>query len=325
MSPMKPTLAIIIEKTGTISSPWVWGEEILALALARALGAHFDAWVTSEERASQPGMNVDVALHFREKFPLIGRRNLLWLQNGLESFHTGMSDEQWMEACIGNQIGKFDIIAACSADWCQYVRERGGKNLYFPQFTDPQVYAPTREANIEALDIVYVSNNIKGEAVNESFLYPLVERFGAQCRIGIFGGGWQTARRLDLLRPYLRGALPSHQVPGLYSSAKVVLSLHLPSHRRFGIVTSRVFEALACGAVVVSDAVPNNDDIMSGCLVGHDADELASHVERALLWSAEARAAHAARVRQLVVENHSAEVRARALLRALAVHGMEPT
>ena len=55
--------------------------------------------------------------------------------------------------------------------------------------------------------------------------------------------------------PYL--PLPSpfrrYELPHAYASAHVVLAAAIDTQSRIGMINNRVFEALACGAVVVSD------------------------------------------------------------------------
>lgn len=313
------TLAIVLERTGTLDTEWVWGEEILAIGLAHGLGRHYrtqvvsERWVQENDRVGR----YDIALYLRECFVQgIGRLNLLWLQNGIESFHRGMSDEAWIDRCIVSQLPRFDVIAAASRRWCEIAAGHGSRTLFFPQFADCDVYRKVSPATSAApYDVVYVSNNIKGERVYERFLYPVVEHCAANgLRLGIFGGGWETARRWDLLRRYHQGPAHPGSVPGLYSSARVVLSIHLESQRRFGLITSRVYEALACGAVVVSDRVDGNDPFFEEtCRFADDAGTMVANLEAALAMTDGERAAHAFRVRSVIQRSHSPLARARAL------------
>jgi Glycosyl transferases group 1 len=319
---MLPTLAIILEKTGTLTSPWVWGEEILAECLARHLREHFLVTVISEAEALalSPGPHYAVAVHFREKFPRIGRRNVLYLHYGLEPWHSGLTDDQWIDLCIRRQIPRFDIIASTSQAWCKIVERLGGRGLYFPQFADSDFFKVDAEkGRRDDYDIVYVSNNIKGEEVNREFLYPVLRRFSSSHRVALFGAGWDNTAEPKLIGAVHRGTLPPTKIAHLYSTSKVVLSLHLQSHRRFGVVTSRVYEALTCGAVIVSDTVDTEDPLLSStCYTASSGARMIECIEEALQLTPEQRESHAERVKSFVTTHHSAARRAEMLVSALS-------
>jgi glycosyltransferase involved in cell wall biosynthesis len=50
-----------------------------------------------------------------------------------------------------------------------------------------------------------------------------------------------------------RGPLPMGETAALYSSAEIVLGFHETTQREWGMWNNRTFEALACGALLVSD------------------------------------------------------------------------
>ena len=50
--------------------------------------------------------------------------------------------------------------------------------------------------------------------------------------------------------------MPNDELRRVYSSAGIVLNDHWDDMRAHGFVSNRIYDALACGAVVVSDDVP---------------------------------------------------------------------
>jgi spore maturation protein CgeB len=87
--------------------------------------------------------------------------------------------------------------------------------------------------------------------------------------------------------------------------------------RDWGFVSNRLFDALACGTPVISDDLVEIDELFAGSVLEyHDADELRELVEAALSDPIAARG-RAARGRELVLEHHTFEHRARELLDAL--------
>ena len=69
--------------------------------------------------------------------------------------------------------------------------------------------------------------------------------------------------------------VPNHELGELYAAAGVVLNDHWPDMRRDGSVSNRLFDAVACGARVVSDDVAGLGDLFGASVqVVHDAAEL---------------------------------------------------
>jgi spore maturation protein CgeB len=54
--------------------------------------------------------------------------------------------------------------------------------------------------------------------------------------------------------------IPNDAVAALYREAGVVLNDHWPDMQRAGILSNRVFDALACAAPIVSDEIPDRPD-----------------------------------------------------------------
>lgn len=317
---MHRTCAILLEKTNTLGSDWIWGDEILAVALGRYLKTFsFQCKIIAEEQIQRTfnAQNFDLVIYFREKFPKkLGKVNVLWLNNALESFHAQLSFQEWADCCIKEQCDRFDVIAAVSPFWCELIEQYGGNPLYFPQFVDTDHYKPRPRQTKFAHDIVYISNNIKGEATNNSFLYPVVQYcLERQINLAIYGAGWENCERWDLVKLFYRKVIASKYVPVIYSNSRLVLNFHFPSHRQFGVLTSRVFEALSCGSMVVSDTVANHaHSFQTPGLTYANETSLLGAIEKALSVPEPQRRSIGARSRLDVVANHSASIRVRTLI-----------
>jgi spore maturation protein CgeB len=97
--------------------------------------------------------------------------------------------------------------------------------------------------------------------------------------------------------------------------------------RRWGLISNRVFDVLACGGCVVSDALPGLDELLDGSVLTFTStDELAASVGD-LLADRARRGALVARGRQLVLAEHTWQRRAAQLValaqqvRVLAAEG----
>lgn len=52
-----------------------------------------------------------------------------------------------------------------------------------------------------------------------------------------------------------------------YHNAKIVLNDHWADMREYGIINNRIFDALSVGAFVISDYMPEIDDVFQGSVI----------------------------------------------------------
>ena len=80
-------------------------------------------------------------------------------------------------------------------------------------------------------------------------------------------------------------------LPAVYSSAGVVLNDHWGPMKAWGFVSNRLFDVLACGTPVISDAVDGIAELFEGAVPEyHDPAELRALVDEVLADPAAARA-----------------------------------
>ena len=97
--------------------------------------------------------------------------------------------------------------------------------------------------------------------------------------LSVYGQDWQ-----DEVPPryFIDETFPNHLLPDLYRSAEVVLNDHWPSMIRAGIISNRVFDVLATGTPLVTDAVAGLEDVFGDELfVYANDDDFATTVRRA--------------------------------------------
>ncbi|MEA2310435.1 MAG: hypothetical protein QOE28_403, partial [Solirubrobacteraceae bacterium] len=128
----------------------------------------------------------------------------------------------------------------------------------------------------------------------------------------LYGDGWAQIAPEHTVASWLDNA----ELPRLYSSAAIVLNDHWPDMRAAGFISNRVFDALACGAFVVSDPVEGLREEL-GDAVETDIGDLQRTFDRWLADPAERRR-RAAAGREIVLRHHTADVRAGELLELLA-------
>ena len=146
---------------------------------------------------------------------------------------------------------------------------------------------------------------------------PILEALrGTSFELAVYGGNWTP----ELLDPrHLKGEwVPNDELRGYYSSADVVLNDHWADMRAFGIVSNRVYDALACGALVVSDRVPGIDEEFDGAVVTYGSPAELHELLARYLADPASRAEAGARGRAAVLQRHTFELRVDRILEELA-------
>lgn len=181
------------------------------------------------------------------------------------------------------------------------------------QATDPRRFHPTPADPRFAHDLVVVAN------AHHQLRRSVADALAAGLRPAIYGMGWEDLVPRELI---VANHIPNKDLPTLYSSAGVILNDHWDTMRACGFVSNRIFDALACGAPVISDHVPEILELFDGAVPTYrDPEELRELVTEALEDPAMARA-RASVGRRIVLAEHTFDHRARALVELMAMHGI---
>jgi spore maturation protein CgeB len=279
-----------------------WGDTYFARAVRRALvrrgrptSVHVHGeWAAAEGRA-------DVVLHLfgaRAPRPRPGPVSLLWVIS-----HPDRID--------GTGMTGYDHVLVASTPFAERMAalapDAGVSPLH--QATDPDRFRPTPGA-APSTSLLFVGSS-------RGWRRPMVDAAIATGReVAVFGGGWTA----DLVDPaVVRGPwLPNEELAGWYSAASIVLADHYGDMREFGFISNRVYDALACGAFVLSDDVAGLESEFDGGAVACATEAEAIAAIELYLADPIARAEHAARGRAAVLDRHTFAHRAEALVELVA-------
>ncbi|HET6449024.1 MAG TPA: glycosyltransferase, partial [Conexibacter sp.] len=282
-----------------------WGDTHFARALAdelarRGHAARIEVLAEWDAPGRAPA---DVTIHLRGLWPYVPRRdpghdelNVLW----------NISHPDLVTAV---ECDAFDLVLTPSARHAEQLATRTTAPVHvLEQATDPVVFFPEPDAAHER-ELVFVGNS------RGTFRPVLRDLLPTARDLAVWGQGWDS-----LLPDGLRAGqhLPNDEVRRAYSSAGIVLNDHWDDMRAQGIVSNRVYDALACGALVVSDHVPELRERFGDAVVTYRTRaELHDAIERLLADPAE-RAERAARGRADVLARHTFRHRVDALLASIA-------
>ena len=214
----------------------------------------------------------------------------------------------------------YHAVFCQGTEYVEYLRESGIAGAqWLPMASDPQVHRTVdlsgEERRLCGSDVVFVGSYYPRRA---ELLRRIVRR-----GLSIWGPGWEALAAHDPLRACIRG--PGMGPEGwvrIYSAAKIVLSIHYRSDdNRFPVfqASPRVFEAMACGAFVLTDRQEDvlelfrDGEHLASFSDGSDLDRKVTHY----LDHAEARRRIAAAGRQEVLRHHTYAHRVERLLNAI--------
>lgn len=128
-------------------------------------------------------------------------------------------------------------------------------------------------------------------------------------RFAVFGGGWDEVASLA---PYWRGKLPYDRMVDVYTNTKVVIDDANIATKQWGSVNSRVFDAIACGALVISNGVDGASELFSGLLPTYRTRQELEGLLWHYLTDENARTTQVAKLRAKVLGAHTYRHRAKA-------------
>lgn len=168
------------------------------------------------------------------------------------------------------------------------------------QCTDPELFYPDETGDEEVGEILFVGNSRK---VYRKIVKDAVE---TGLKVDVYGTNWEP-----LLPPgYLKGEyIPNEILRRYYTRCGVLLNDHWDTMREKGFISNRLFDAGACGAMIITDEVPGLDAVFGDKItVYREAKNLPIKVKECLQQKGENVGKRLELVR-LIGENHSFEKR----------------
>lgn len=142
------------------------------------------------------------------------------------------------------------------------------------QCTDPDLMAHTTDEG-RVYELLFVGNS---RGVYRRILKDLIP---CNYNLTVFGGGWENYPVIDYVRSTL---LLNNKIAQAYHSAGIVLNDHWDDMREYGIVSNRIFDALAAGACVLSDDLPEIHELFGGVVETYTCrEDLLSKIQRLLV------------------------------------------
>jgi GT2 family glycosyltransferase/spore maturation protein CgeB len=283
------------------SEKQLWGDYHFALGIRRELErrGHVVRIDLLPEWQAGTGVADDVVLVLRglsRYKPRPTTTTLLWLVSHPDSITT-------------DEMREYDHVFVASTSYAaKLAAELGSKVSPLLQCTDPQLFHPEPKNDLTLPPVLFIGNSRghRREVVDNAL--------GCGVHLGIYGTGWGDKLPAGVL---LGEHVPNTELRRFYSSATVVLNDHWPDMRREGFLSNRLFDAGACGAVILSDAAKGLRELFGAALPTYDSPDSFRQQLSALLADSARRKALSAEVRQCVLAGHTFEHRISVMLNTI--------
>lgn len=149
------------------------------------------------------------------------------------------------------------------------------------QCTDPKIFSYRPLKSIPAHKVLFIGNSRK------NYRKIVKDTFEAGLPLSVYGTHWKSF----LPESVICGEhIPNIELAHYYSRADIVLNDHWDTMRKYGFLSNRLFDVVACGARVISDPVDGIQEIFGNLVATYNTQqELKSIVENLLSESVENR------------------------------------
>ena len=283
------------------------GDFFTAVELAEAMRRVY-GWETvfvPKRTYNLPGVDVLVVMLHDYQIEKVTEANpglvtVAWARNRMD---------EWVSAPY---FDAYQLIFCSSRKAVDYVKEQTGRDsVLLPIATNARRFRPLPPVSYHSSDVTFTGSYWldKREAIDLQDLSTLPYQFA------MYGHGWGEHEKW---RHNWRGAVPYTHMPEIYSSAKIVLDDSHPVTREWNSLNSRVFDAIGCGRLVLTNCSGGAAELFPDLLPTFStADELQQLLKR-YLDAPEEREALAAKLHAEVLAHHTYDNRAMTFREELA-------
>lgn len=204
---------------------------------------------------------------------------------------------------------QYDFVFIASDKYARQIRKSVNTNVEpLLQCCDLDIFYPKENDNLKRNEVLFVGSTRK---VYRKIIKDVLK---TDHEVSIYGLGWESF--ID--EKYLKDEfIPNEMLNQYYSSCKILLNDHWDDMKEKGFLSNRLFDALACGAFIISDNMQEVDNIFEGNIVTYedsaDLDEKITYY----LSHEEERINKALKGREIVIKNHTFDNRVEKIIESL--------
>ena len=276
-----------------------WGDYFFSKALKKSFEKKgFNVVIQEREDWYDDNVKADINLVLRgvvEYKPNFDEINIMW-----NISHPDMVETE--------EYDNYDICFISSEKYANLLKNNVNTTVKpLLQCTDPDVFFNEEDTSITD-DILFVGVT---RGVYRDIVKDVLK---TNHDVSIYGMGWE--KFID--EKFIKGQfIENNELHKYYSSCKILLNDHWEDMRDMDFPSNRLFDALACGAFVISDKISSAETLFEGNIVTYeDADDLKNKIEYYLVYE-EKRKMMAKKGKELVLKNHTFDNRVETILEDL--------
>jgi hypothetical protein len=221
----------------------------------------------------------------------------------------------WFDRWVSNPGFKnYDMILAPSKISLEYIKERSNKEpILFPIATNPSRF----NGNIPPKKEYLCDYCFTGSYWNDPReIMEMLEPEKIPYKFKLYGKNWD---KIDKFKKYYEGFISYSNIPYVYASTKIVIDDANNATKKYGAVNSRVFDALACGTLVITNGKKGAEDTFNGKLPVFNSKMELNHLIEYYLTNEEERNRKLMELQKFVLQNHTYTNRADTLKEKLEI------
>ncbi len=300
------TVALTVTESGDTAAA---GDFFTASEFGRACEEEF-GWrirYLSAEEDWYDVEGVDVLIVLLDSYELAKVRNaapellkIAWLRNWFD---------RWASRADFDAYDLYLCSSKKSARWLRDVHRKPA--WFFPLATNPDRFTRGKPTKSMRSDYCFTGSYWQADRDIATAIAPAKL---PEYQFTVFGKGWEAHPNLA---GYTQGFRPYWQMPNVYASTRVVVDDANHVTKEWASVNSRVFDALAAGALVITNGEAGAAELFDGQLPTYSSPEELEALLRQYLSNEEERRGLVDRLRRQVLSRHTYRHRARNLKRIL--------
>jgi GT2 family glycosyltransferase/spore maturation protein CgeB len=275
-----------------------WGDYHFALGLKRALErkGHYVRIdiLPNWESGLSVSDDVVIALRGLSRYkPQPTAINLMWLISHPDDVSLA-------------EMQQYDHVFVASESYAQQLAGKLGKKVStLLQCTDTDLFYTEQDKSLKLPKALFVGNS-RGQRRQ---VVRYAHRSGVD--FGVYGGGWQPLLPAERL---LGEYIPNGVLRRYYSGAKVLLNDHWPDMKKNGFISNRIFDAGACGALVLSDAVDGLQNLFGDTVLVYKSEKSFKETLEEAVGNSHLRKKLGAQLKKIIVARHTFDHRVASIL-----------
>jgi len=207
----------------------------------------------------------------------------------------------WFDRWVSHPgFKEYDIVFTPSNTALEYIKEKSNKNPFLLSIaTNPARFNDSIPQQKEYLSDYCFTGSYWDDPRE---IIEMLEPQEIPYEFKLYGKNWD---KIDKFKDYYQGFINYSKLPQVYASTKIVIDDANRATKEYGAVNSRVFDALACGALVITNGKKGAKETFNGNLPVFNSKEELNQLIKYYLSNEDERIAKIEELQKFVLENHT--------------------